>query len=608
MSDVILDIVKKYWGYESFRPHQQEAIECILEKRDSVVILPTGGGKSLCYQVPAMCTEGMAIVISPLISLMKDQVDALIECGVTAARLDSTLDRQTQYEVHQSIERDVLKILYLSPERLLSGNFLEFIKDKKVSFIAIDEAHCVSSWGHDFRPEYHRLSILKKIFPDISVHGFTATATTVVQDDIATQLHLQNPKVLIGSYDRPNLSYKVAQREKILDQVIDVIDRHQNESGIIYCIRRTDVDELSTSLRKRGIRVRPYHAGMSSDERQKNQDEFITEKCDIVVATIAFGMGIDKSNVRYVIHTGMPKSLENYQQESGRAGRDGLEAECCLFYSAGDYGVWKSIMRDLSDTALEAGMKQLNGIYGFTRGYACRHRAIIEYFDQAFEKDNCGACDVCLGDVDYLDAPLEICQKMISCVARLGEYFGTVYTALVLVGSKDKKVIGNQHDLITTYGMLSEYDRRTVCDWIEQLVVQKFLVKAGEFNVINITESGWEVLRGNITPKLIKPSQKKKVVKVRVAKAYGESWKGVHQELFEALRDLRRNLASEKKIPAYVVFGDNTLRDMARRRPNKKEGFLEVSGVGEKKNKKYGKVFMSLIDTYCSKNEIDMNV
>jgi ATP-dependent DNA helicase RecQ len=317
----------QYWGFETFLPLQRQAMECISRGIDSVVVLPTGGGKSLCFQAPAVTMPGLAVVVSPLISLMKDQVDALKECGVAAERIDSSLSASEQY---------------LSPERLISDNFLGVLRKANLSFIAIDEAHCVSMWGHDFRPEYRQLGLLKELFGDITIAAYTATATDHVRGDIAEQLKLNNPQMLIGSFDRPNLVYKVQPRNNIVKQVCSVIERHEGESGIIYCIRRKDVDGMCAQLESKGYSVAPYHAGMDAADRKKNQDLFITEKVDIIVATVAFGMGIDKSNVRYVIHTGMPKSLEHYQQESGRAGRDGLEADCCLFHSGGDYGTWKS--------------------------------------------------------------------------------------------------------------------------------------------------------------------------------------------------------------------------------------------------------------------------
>ncbi len=601
----------KYWGYDAFLPLQKEAMECISRGIDSIVILPTGGGKSLCFQAPAVTMQGLAVVVSPLISLMKDQVDALTECGISAMRIDSSMSATQRNSVITSINEQTLKLLYLSPERLLSDGFVDFLKKTKLSLIAIDEAHCVSTWGHDFRPEYRQLGSLREIFPNVTIAAFTATATEQVRYDIAEQLQLKNPQMLIGSFDRPNIVYKVRPRKTILKQVCDVLDRHKGESGIIYCIRRRDVDNMCAQLATKGYSVAPYHAGQTSEDRKKNQEQFINEKVDTIVATIAFGMGIDKSNVRYVIHTGMPKSLEHYQQESGRAGRDGLEAECCLFYSGGDYGIWKSLMRDMPAEARKVAMIKLSRIYSYCTGGLCRHKAILRYFGQDLNKDNCAACDMCLGELDYIDDALVIAQKILSCIARLDQKFGGNYTALVLTGSENKRIIENNHDKLSTYGLLSDYSKHIVHDWIEQLAGQDYIEKTGEYNVLNITEKGWCVFRKESvelkekgTPRLLKPVKDK----AKISKVIADSWEGVDKGLFVALQKLRATIASKKKVPAYIVFGDATLRDMARRRPSTLDRFLEVKGVGEAKCKQYGEVVLADIKDYCQANSLEMDV
>jgi len=595
MMENIQKALTKYWGYDGFLPLQKEAMECISRGTDSIVVLPTGGGKSLCFQAPAVTMPGLAVVVSPLISLMKDQVDALTECGVSAMRIDSSMSVSERDSVIARINEQTLKLLYLSPERFLSAGFVDFLKKTKLSFIAVDEAHCVSMWGHDFRPEYRQLGSLKQIFPDITIAAYTATATEHVRNDIAEQLQLKNPQMLIGSFDRPNLVYKVRSRKTILKQVSAVLDRHKGESGIIYCIRRKDVDSMCAQLATKGYSVAPYHAGMTNEDRKKNQDQFINEKVDTIVATIAFGMGIDKSNVRYVIHTGMPKSLEHYQQESGRAGRDGLEAECCLFYSGGDYGIWKSLMRDMPAEAQKIAMIKLSGMYSYCTGGACRHKAILRYFGQDLNKDNCIACDMCLGELDCIDDSLITAQKILSCIARLDQRFGGSYTALVLTGSEDKRIIENNHDKLSTYGLLSDYSKHIVHDWIEQLAGQDYVEKTGEYNVLNVTEKGWRVLKGKETPRLLKPAQKE----VKVSRVAADSWDGVDKGLFEALRKLRATIAGKRRIPAYLVFSDAALRDMARRRPSTLEGFLEVKGVGEEKCRQYGETVLAVIKDYC---------
>jgi len=603
MMENIQKALDKYWGYNDFLPLQKEAMECISRGQDSIVVLPTGGGKSLCFQAPAVTMLGLAIVVSPLISLMKDQVDALAECGIPAERIDSSLSSNEQKAVFAKIHNKTLKLLYLSPERLVSDGFLEVLRKVELSFIAVDEAHCVSMWGHDFRPEYRQLGLLKQIFPDVTIAAYTATATEQVRNDIAEQLRLNKPAMLIGSFDRPNLVYKVQPRKNVIKQVCAVLDRHKGESGIIYCIRRKDVDNMCVQLASHGYSIAPYHAGMTDEDRKNNQDQFINEKVDTIVATIAFGMGIDKSNVRYVIHTGMPKSLEHYQQESGRAGRDSLEAECCLFYSGGDYGIWKSLMSDMPAEAQKIAMVKLSGMYSYCTGGVCRHKAILRYFGQDINKDNCTACDMCLGELDYIDDALTTAQKILSCIVRLDQRFGGGYTALVLTGSTDKRIAENNHDKLSTYGLLKDYSKHIVHDWIEQLIGQDYIEKTGEYNVLNVTEKGWGVLKGKETPRLLKPAERH----AEISKVVAYSWDGVDKGLFEALRKLRATIAGKKRIPAYIVFGDAALRDMARRRPSTLEGFLEVKGVGEKKCRQYGEVVLAAIKDYCLANSLEMN-
>ena len=500
--------LQQYWGYDSFLPLQRQAMECIGQGKDSIVVLPTGGGKSLCFQAPAVVLPGLTIVVSPLIALMKDQVDGLLECGVAAARIDSSLSPDEQRNVISQIHKKTLKLLYVAPERLVSDGFLGVLRKTQLSFIAIDEAHCVSMWGHDFRPEYRQLGILKKTFPAVPIGAYTATATQKVRADIGEQLCLHEPEMVIGSFDRPNLIYKVQPRTERVKQVRAVLDRHRAESGIVYCIRRKDVDAMCTELNAKGYRAAPYHAGMDPEQRKKNQDDFIQEKVDTIVATIAFGMGIDKSNVRYVVHTGLPKSIEHYQQESGRAGRDGLEAECCLFYSAGDYGVWKSLMRDMEAEARSIALAKLNEMYSYCTGAVCRHKAILQYFGQNLGKAQCSACDICLGELDGMEDSLVTSQKILSCILRLGERFGGDYTASVLTGSRDERIIENKHDALSTYGLLQEHSKHTVHDWIEQLVGQGCVCKDGEYNVLKVTETGWQVLKGSQSPRLLKPARK----------------------------------------------------------------------------------------------------
>jgi ATP-dependent DNA helicase RecQ len=604
----LLEALRRYWGYDSFLPLQAEAMGATMARQDSVVVLPTGGGKSLCYQAPAVCREGLALVVSPLISLMKDQVDALQACGVPAAAINSTLTAGERRNVAEQIRRGELKLVYVAPERLLAERTLEFFKQTPLSLIAIDEAHCISQWGHDFRPEYRGLKILKQHFPGVSVHAYTATASDRVQRDIADQLGLHEPQMLIGSFDRPNLIFRIRRPANRFAEVCQLVEQRKGEAGIVYCISRKEVDKTAEALRSLGYRALPYHAGLSDDERHRNQDAFLDEKCDVVVATVAFGMGIDKSNVRYVIHAGMPKSLEHYVQESGRAGRDGLEADCLLLYSGRDAVVWRGLMEKGENGADAAALESLAAMERFCGGVTCRHRAIVNYFGQELDNDNCGACDVCLGELNLVDEPVILAQKILSCVVRLDQRFGADYTAKVLAGSNESRIRELGHDSLSTYGLLSEHRHSAIREWVEQLVGQAYLRRVGEYGTLELTESGRALLKGQGTPQLMKPA----AATGRESRSRGgkstDNWEGVDRGLFEELRKLRTALANEHGVPPYVVFGDAALRDMARRRPSTLDAFLEVRGVGERKRDDYGDAFVTAITDYCSAGGVPVDV
>jgi len=605
MAESIDDVLKKYWGFAGFLPLQREAVTCVRQGRDSIVVLPTGGGKSLCFQAPALLLPGLTLVVSPLLSLMKDQVDSLLENGIPAARLDSSISVAERSETVRRLRARELKLLYVSPERLVMEGFLEFIKAIGISSVAVDEAHCVSMWGHDFRPEYRQLNILRDALPGIPIGAYTATATAQVRRDIEEQLRLNRPEVLVGKFDRPNLLYRVRRRFNTFKQVGDVLDHHSGESGIIYCIRRADVDEMCRHLAGCGYSVAPYHAGMLDADRKKSQDAFIEEEVETIVATIAFGMGIDKSNVRYVIHAGMPKSLENYQQESGRAGRDGLEAECTLFYSGSDYVIWKGILDGTEPQAREISLAKLGQMYRYCGGVSCRHRAIADYFGQDLDRDDCRACDICLGEIEGIPEALVLAQKILSSIVRQGERFGADYTAGVLTGSREERILANRHDQLSTYNILEAHTKPVVRDWIEQLAEQDCIERVGEYGVLRLTDRGRRVLKGKDQPLLLAPARKKPAPKPA---SLADSWEGVDAGLFEELRRLRRKLASERSMPAYIVFGDAALRDMARVRPSTPEAFLRVHGVGEKKLEQYGDEMLNAIRQYCAANSLQMDM
>jgi len=596
--------IKDHWGYDTFLHLQEQAMRSVLEERDSLVVLPTGGGKSLCFQAPAVRMPGMAVVVSPLISLMKDQVDALRQCGVPAACINSSITPQERRDVDEAIRRRELKLLYVAPERIVTERFIEYIQQTQLSFLAIDEAHCISQWGHDFRPEYRALGMLKQRLEGIAVHAYTATASEHVRTDIVQELGLSTPELLVGSFDRPNLVYTVSRsngKHDRLAQIIAVAKRHPNESGIVYCISRKNVESTCAELNDAGFRALPYHAGMPDNDRKKNQEAFIREDVEIIVATVAFGMGIDKSNVRYVVHGGMPKSIEHYQQESGRSGRDGLEAECTLIHSTADYVLWKRIMDESDDEAREVALDKLDQMSNFCTGVACRHKTLVAYFGQTYTQSNCGACDICLGHAEQVQDPLAVGQTIIACVLELGQFYGADYTASVLAGSTEERVLERGHDTAQRHGALSTYSKRDIRDWLEQLIGEGHLLRVGEYNVLKLSESAHAILGAERTPTLLKPAPPaaKKRKKSRTA-AQAASWEGVDETLFDALRQLRREIANEKGVPAYVVFGDATLRHMARYRPTTDTALLATHGVGKKKNNTYGQTFRTAIEDHCT--------
>ncbi len=602
----LLAALQQYWGYSSFRPLQQDAAQSILSGQDTLVVLPTGAGKSLCFQAPAACLPGTAIVVSPLISLMKDQVDALQTCGLSAAVLNSTLTPAEQRETIAALRSGELKLLYVSPERLTQPEFLKLLESVNVSMFAIDEAHCVSQWGHDFRPHYRQLSLLRERFPKIGVHALTATATQRVRDDIQAQLHLRKPRVLVGSFDRPNLNYHVSRKGDLQERIEEILDRHQGESGIIYCITRADVERWADVLRENGHRARPYHAGLSDEVRQKNQEDFIRDKVDVIVATVAFGMGIDKSNVRFVIHAGMPQSLEHYQQESGRAGRDGLTSDCYLFFGGDDFRKWKQIFSNQSPEVHRVSSRSLQAISDFCEGIDCRHRLLVRHFGQDLEQD-CGSfCDVCRDNRPVLPDSLVIAQKILSSVYRQEQRFGAEYTMLVLHGSKDARILQNGHDQLSTWGLLKNHDREQILGWIGQLIQQGFLVRTGDLNILELTDSGRELLKGRQTPRLLgmPAGTRKKAVSTKSDDP--EAWAGVDRGLFELLREMRNDLAQERGVPSYLIVNDATLRALATSRPASTETLLLTPGIGQKKAEDFGERILELIQSYCATNDVPL--
>ena len=606
----ILATVRRYWGYSELRPLQAQAITAGLEHRDSLVVMPTGGGKSLCYQVPAELAQRTDIVVSPLISLMKDQVDGLRECGYPAAALYSGMSPDAVAKAEQQISAGRCRLVFVAPERLLTSRFLEFIARINVRAFAIDEAHCISHWGHDFRPEYRQLADLKKRFPGASVHAYTATATERVRADIAAQLRLNNPVILVGIFDRPNLVYRVVPRTDARAQTLEVLRRHEGQAAIVYCISRKDTESMAAFLQANRLRAAFYHAGMEAEERRRTQDAFAAESIDVVAATVAFGMGIDRSDVRCVIHAAMPKSVEHYQQETGRAGRDGLEAECVLLYSAADVLRWESLIEKSALDAKEPGdvigaaRELLEHMRRLCSGLHCRHRKLSEYFGQAYARPNCEACDVCLNEVQGLEDGTVTAQKILSCVVRAGERFGAEHIVDVLIGANTERIRRWGHEELSTYALMKGTPRPTLTNMLYQLIDNGLLERtADERPVLRLNDASREVLRGNRAVQLLQP--KTKVKKTRIDE---KSLGSVDSGLFETLRNLRRQLAAERGVPAYVLFNDATLREMARIRPGSPNALLDIRGVGERKLADLGERFLEAISTYCRHNRLPLDV
>ncbi|WP_220390861.1 DNA helicase RecQ [Bacteroides fragilis] len=597
----MIQTLKTYFGYDSFRPLQEEIIHNLISKRDALVLMPTGGGKSICYQLPALLMEGTAIVISPLISLMKDQVESLCANGIPAGALNSSNDESENANLRRACISGRLKLLYISPEKLLSeADYL--LRDMTISLFAVDEAHCISQWGHDFRPEYARMGFLRTQFPDVPMIALTATADKITREDIVRQLQLNQPEIFISSFDRPNLSLSVKrgyQPKEKSKTIVDFIARHRGESGIIYCMSRSKTETVAQMLQKHGIRCGVYHAGLSARQRDEAQDDFINDRIEVVCATIAFGMGIDKSNVRWVIHYNLPKSIESFYQEIGRAGRDGMPSDTILFYSLGDLILLTKFATESNQQNIN--LEKLNRMQQYAEADICRRRILLSYFGETTAED-CGNCDVCRNPPERFDGTV-IVQKALSAIARTNQQAGITLLIDILRGNPTAEITEKAYTGLKTFGAGREIPARDWQDYLLQMLqMGYFEIAYNENNHLKITKSGSDVLFGRERAMLVvirreEPAtarKRRKTVNVHAQAWDGES-RSKEEDLFEALRALRKQLADQEALPAYIVLSDKVLHLLCLSRPTTVEAFGNINGIGEYKKKKYGKEFVALI-------------
>lgn len=603
--EALKQILKSYFGYDSFRPMQEEIIKNVIQKKDSLVLMPTGGGKSICFQLPALMLEGTAVVISPLISLMKDQVEALRANGIMAATLNSGNDEATDRVIREQCKQGKIKLLYISPERFMT-EIVWIGQMMKVSLFAIDEAHCISQWGHDFRPEYVHLGVLHERFADVPIIALTATADKTTKADIIDKLNLREPQIFVSSFDRPNLSLDVrrgySSKEKF-NTIMDIIERHPYESGIIYCLSRKETERLADKLRHEGIAVGAYHAGLSMEERNSIQEDFIKDKIDVVVATVAFGMGIDKSNVRFVIHNNLPKSIESFYQEIGRGGRDGLPTETVLFYNIRDLITLRSFADESGQSELNN--EKLNRMQEYAEAQVCRRRILLNYFGEISDHD-CGNCDVCNNPPQHFDGTI-IVKKALSAIMRTKQHVGFTTTIDILRGTMSADVAANRYDLLKTFGVGHDVPARDWRDYLLQMLQMGFIeIAYAEDKHLKVTELGREALFGDKEVKLAiirREDRRKKKIKQEqqeLPMQYSNAGKAEDKDLFRVLRKLRQNIAEENNWPAYVVMSDKTLHALATEKPTTLNAFSNIYGIGEYKLKTYGKRFVDVIKNYLN--------
>ncbi len=595
--------LKNFFGYASFRPHQKEIVEAALSGRDILAVLPTGAGKSLCFQLPALLSEGVTIICSPLIALMKDQVDQLCRLNLPAACLNQSVDPEQTRQIAKQLHNNQLKLLYIAPERLLLQGFLEFLAKIKVARIVVDEAHCISEWGHDFRPEFRALQKLREIQPDAHWMAVTATATQRVRDDICKTLALESPQIFVASFNRPNLSYRITHKKQAKQFVADFVSERVSQSGIIYCLTRDGCEELSSFLQKQGFRALPYHAGLDPETRSKTQEQFISSRVNIICATVAFGMGIDKADVRYVLHYDLPKSIEAYYQETGRAGRDGLPAECVMLFSIGDAKKVEYFFDQISeDYQRLIAKQQLRSVLNFAQTSTCRRQELLSYFDEKFE-ESCGNCDNCKTEASesYSAEALTFLACVYRCEKSLASGFGLNHLVNIITAKTSDSIERWKHNQLKSWGAGSH---RAANFWFQigrALIAEGYLKVGDKYSTLTLTELGSQsledrdVIRLKITAENIEPSSA--IVKTKASRKDPGPY---NQKLFEELKSLRRKLADQNKVPAFVIFSDETLRDLARKKPKDSEQMLSVYGVGEAKRERYGGIFLEAIEQFSA--------
>ncbi len=591
-------LLKDNFGYSSFRDNQEEIIRAVLDGTDVFAAMPTGGGKSICYQLPSIVFEGITIVVSPLVALMKDQVDEALENGLRAAYINSSLDQAEASAVYAELYRGNISLLYLSPERLSLEGYFEKLQQFPVKFFAVDEAHCISEWGHDFRPDYLGLSKIKKYFPDVPVAAFTATATMKVQQDIIRLLKLKKPFLVRASFNRPELFYRVEQKNKALEQITAFVMDHEGQAGIIYRTSRKDVEKTAEHLRARGIKALPYHAGLSQKERKKAQEMFNNDEIDVICATIAFGMGINKLNVRFIVHGDLPRSMEGYYQETGRAGRDGLESHCLLLYSAGDMMKIQYHIDNMEDEKeKKKAVENLRRMSSFASVNVCRRKQLLEYFNES-AASSCGNCDICTDEVERINATVDA-QKVMSAAVRTGERFGIVHIVDVVCGADTEKIRKFNHNELKTWGAGKDKPKKWWRGIIDDLIRQEAVIQDAEnYNALKLTDKGRNILFGREAFYIIRREQKPEHEILSTSQPSGFSARNYDREMFKMLKEYRFELASERRVPPYIIFSDKSLKDMCIIKPTDNSSFLRVSGVGERKLEEYGPLFIPRIREY----------